>query len=83
MISNEIKTKKFIALVNEKYSTNNQKEIIISSDDFTGLCNKSEYLPNSHSERYAFISFLISCGILERVRNGRYIYNAKKAGVFL
>lgn len=83
MIPNEVRLKKFIELVSEARDFKKEEKIVLLLEDIQKICLSSEYLPHNHSDIYFFISVLITNGLLERVKNGRYLFNTKKVGAFV
>lgn len=83
MISSETRIKKFIELVFKAYEKKkNNNNFVLSISEIQQTCFSSEYLPRNHADIYLFISSLMEKEILERVRNGVYVFNVEKAKVF-
>lgn len=83
MITNETKIKKFVQAVVENFAQNDDKEIFLSTDDVQSICLNSNYLPHNHSGIYLFVSLLLNKQVLQRVQNGKYLFDTKKTAVFL
>jgi hypothetical protein len=84
MISNEVRAKKFIELVYKGFEQKKDNaNFVLTIADIQQLCFSSEYLPRNQADIYLFISFLLKEKVLDRARNGVYIFDFEIAGAFL